>query len=89
MSCLGRLQSREIRYAIKLTLVSCLVTAVLSLWVAVPLGYLLSRTRFWGRPVVETIVDIPIVLPPLVIGISLLILFQTPPGKWMEEITAT
>jgi molybdate transport system permease protein len=82
------LQSREIQYAIKLSLVSCLVTAVLSLWVAVPLGYLFSRTRFWGRPVIETIVDIPIVLPPLVIGLSLLILFQTPPGKWIEELTA-
>jgi molybdate transport system permease protein len=78
------LRSPEIRYAIKLSLVSCLATAVLSLWVAVPLGYLLSRTRFWGRPVVETILDIPIVLPPLVIGLSLLILFQTAPGKWVE-----
>ncbi|HEX3146983.1 MAG TPA: ABC transporter permease [Gemmataceae bacterium] len=82
------LQSHEIQYAIKLTLVSCLMTAVLSLWVAAPLGYLLSRTHFWGRSVLETILDIPIVLPPLVIGLSLLILFQTLPGKWMEETTA-
>jgi molybdate transport system permease protein len=83
---LDALRSPEIRYAIKLSLVSCLATAVLSLWVAVPLGYLLSRTRFWGRPAVETILDIPIVLPPLVIGMSLLILFQTAPGKWVEGV---
>ena len=82
------LKSPEIQYAIKLSLVSCLVTAVLSLWVAVPLGYLFSRTRFWGRPIIETIVDIPIVLPPLVIGLSLLILFQRPLGKWIEATTA-
>jgi molybdate transport system permease protein len=81
------LQSRDIRYAIRLTLISCLVTTVLCLWVAVPLGYLLSRTRFWGRPIIEAVVDIPIVLPPLVIGISLLILFQTRPGKAIEFIT--
>jgi molybdate transport system permease protein len=79
-------RSPEIRYAVKLSLVSCLATAVLSLWVAVPLGYLLSRTRFWGQAVLETILDIPIVLPPLVIGLSLLILFQTTPGKWTEEV---
>jgi molybdate transport system permease protein len=66
-----------------------LVAAILSLWIAVPTGYLLSRTRFWGRPIFETILDIPIVLPPLVIGISLLILFQTAPGKWIEHVTAT
>ena len=82
------LRSPEIRYAIKLSLVSCLVTTVLSLWVAVPLGYLLSRTRFWGKPVLDTILDIPIVLPPLVIGLSLLILFQTAPGRWIEDVTA-
>jgi molybdate transport system permease protein len=86
---LAALRSPEIRYAIKLSLVSCTVTAILSVWVAVPLGYLLSRTRFWGRPVLETILDVPIVLPPLVIGISLLILFQTPPGRWIEHQTAT
>src|SRR5262245_53432671 len=80
------LRSAEIRFAIKLSLVSCLATAVLSLWVAVPLGYLLSRTRFWGRPLLETVLDIPIVLPPLVIGMSLLILFQTVPGRWIEGL---
>ncbi len=82
------LQSEDIRYAIKLSLVACLVTTILSVWIAVPFGYLLSRTRFFGRPVVETVLDIPIVLPPLVIGLSLLILFQTQPGKWVEDMTS-
>ena len=78
----------DFQYALRLTLVTCLVTTVLSLWVDVPLGYLISRTRFWGRPIIEAIVDIPIVLPPLVIGISLLILFQTAPGKALEHVTS-
>ena len=34
----------------------------------------------------DAVLDIPIVLPPLVIGISLLILFQTPPGKAIERV---
>jgi len=80
-------RSPEIQYAIKLSLVSCFVTTLLSLWVAVPLGYLLSRTRFYGRPVLDAFLDIPLVLPPLVIGLSLLILFQTAPGKWLEGVT--
>lgn len=82
----GALQSPEIRYAIRLSLLSCTVTALLSLWVAVPLGYLLSRTRFPGRDLVDLIVEIPIVLPPLVVGLSLLILFQTAPGRALENV---
>jgi molybdate transport system permease protein len=70
------LGSAEIRYAIKLSLISCSVAAILSLWVAVPLGYLMSRQQFPGKPLLDAILDIPIVLPPLVIGLSLLILFQ-------------
>jgi molybdate transport system permease protein len=66
----------EIRYSITLTLVSCFFTAILSLLVAVPLGFSLSRFRFPGRNLLDAALDIPIVLPPLVIGLSLLILFQ-------------
>jgi molybdate transport system permease protein len=58
---------------------------VLSVWVALPIGYLMSRVRFPGRSLVDALLDIPIVLPPLVIGLSLLILFQTPPGRALQE----
>ncbi|MCF7764948.1 MAG: ABC transporter permease [Verrucomicrobia bacterium] len=78
------LQSREIRYAIKLSLISCTLTTILSLWMAVPIGYLLSRYRFRGKALLDALLDIPIVLPPLVIGLSLLILFQTPIGRAIE-----
>lgn len=82
---LKALATPEIQYAVKLSLLSCTFSTVLSLWVAVPLGYLLSRYRFRGKTIIDTIIDIPIVLPPLVIGLSLLILFRSPPGIWMEE----
>lgn len=80
------LASAEIRYAVKLSLISCSITALLSLWAAVPLGYLLSRCEFPGKTAVDTLLDIPIVLPPLVIGLSLLILFQTRIGKAVESV---
>jgi molybdate transport system permease protein len=70
----------EIQYAIRLTLISCTISALLSIWVATPLGYLLSRFTFRGRWIIDTIIDIPVVLPPLVIGLSLLILFHLPIG---------
>ncbi len=66
----------EIRAAFRLTLLSCSVAAMMSLWVGTPLGYLMSRYKFPGRWLVDTLVDIPVVLPPLVLGLSLLILFH-------------
>jgi molybdate transport system permease protein len=80
------LQSPEIRYAIRLSLLTCTLSTLASLWVAIPLGYILSRTRFPGRSLIDLLVDIPIVLPPLVVGLSLLILFQTPVGQAVESI---
>ena len=75
----------EIQAAFRLTLLSCTVAALMSLWVATPLGYLLSRYRFPGRWLVDTLVDIPIVLPPLVLGLSLLILFHLKLSSWELE----
>jgi molybdate transport system permease protein len=82
---LKALQSRQIRYAIKLSLISCTLTTILSLWVAVPIGYFMSRHNFPGKVLLDALLDIPIVLPPLVIGLSLLILFQSSPGRSLQQ----
>src|SRR5437660_7380198 len=81
---LAAFRTPEIRYAVRLSLLSSSLTALLALWVAVPIGYLLSRTRFPGRGVVEVLLDVPLMLPPTVLGLSLLILFPTAPGRAVE-----
>ena len=82
---IASLRSKEIRFAVWLSMISCTMTAILSLWVGVPLGYLLSRYDFRGKQLLDALLDVPIVLPPLVIGLSLLILFQTPVGRAIER----
>ncbi len=95
----------NIQFSIWLSLITATISAILSMWVAVPTGYLLARLgrdsinqQLSDRPLakriamtlrylVDTILDIPIVLPPLVVGISLLVLFQTPVGRWLDETT--
>ncbi|MEM8680064.1 MAG: ABC transporter permease subunit [Planctomycetota bacterium] len=91
------LRDPYVRFSIGLSLLSCTASAILATWFAVPTGYLLAR---WGpstnqgevprgphllKRFVETLFDIPVVLPPLVVGISLLVLFQTPPGRWLDQ----
>lgn len=79
------LSSREIQYSIKLSLFTCTLAALISLIVAVPTGYLLSRRRFRGRTLLDAIFDIPIVLPPMVLGLCLLVFFQTSGAKFVEQ----
>ncbi|MEZ6048899.1 MAG: ABC transporter permease [Planctomycetaceae bacterium] len=81
VSMLKLLDQKEIRYSIKLTLVSCLMSSILSVLVAIPIGYLFSRYQFFGKSILDAILYVPIVLPPLVLGISLLVLFQFSPFK--------
>jgi molybdate transport system permease protein len=75
---LEALRSPYIQFSIKLTLATCSISAIIALWVGVPLGYLLSRFAFPGRWLIDTLLDIPLILPPLVLGLSLLILFHLP-----------
>ena len=43
------MRSPEIRYATTLSLVTATLTAILSVWFAVPIGYVMSRFEFRGR----------------------------------------
>lgn len=82
---LKALADPEVRYSIQLSLISCTATTIISLWVAVPIAYVMSRFEFRGKSVLDAILDIPIVLPPMVIGLSLLILFNFPPFEWASS----
>ncbi|MDC0262185.1 ABC transporter permease [Planctomycetaceae bacterium] len=79
------LSDPKIRYSIWLSLISCTLSAILSVIVAVPIGYLLARHQFPGKRLLDAVLDIPIVLPPLVVGLSLLILFQFPPFSFIAR----
>lgn len=79
-------RSPYIGQALRLSIVTSVITTVLALIFAIPMGYALSRYDFPGRMLADTVVDIPIVFPPLVAGLTLLVFFsQTGIGRWIEE----
>ena len=59
--------------ALGLSLVTTAISLGLTLILGAPLAYLLARRSFRGSSIVETIVDLPIVLPPSVAGLALLL----------------
>jgi molybdate transport system permease protein len=65
------------------------VTMLLLLVIATPLGWWLARTRSKSRPVIQSVVALPIVLPPTVMGFYLLVLLGPAGaiGAWWFELT--
>ena len=80
------LTSKFIRHALWMSVWTSCVTTLIALLFAVPMGYSLSRFRFPGQVIIDTIVDLPIVFPPLVVGLTLLVFFsQTSLGRWIQD----
>lgn len=70
-------------------LMSLKVTAVATVAIVVvglALGLVMARTRFFGKSVVETLIMIPLVLPPTVVGYYLLLLLGSggPFVEWLS-----
>jgi molybdate transport system permease protein len=73
--------------ALRLSLVTSLSAAGLSVVLGVPLAWVLARWEFPGRDLVRGLVLLPMVLPPVVGGVALLAAFsrRSPVGAWLYE----
>jgi molybdate transport system permease protein len=78
------LSSEVVLDCLKRSIITSLSSLFLILITAVPIGFALSRHRFRGHSILNTFVDIPIVVPPVVLGLSLLAFFGSPLGGWIK-----
>lgn len=69
------LTNPQVVQAVRLSLVTTSLSTLLALLFGTPLAYLLARRHFRGRVAVDTLLDLPMVLPPSVAGIALLLAF--------------
>ncbi len=72
---LEQLTQPAVSQAIQLSLTTTLISVVVMAVLGTPLAYWLARGKVRGRPVIETVLDLPIVLPPAVAGLALLMTF--------------
>ena len=72
---------------IALSLRVALVSMACSLPLAIVVAYALARLDFPGKTLVDAIVHLPLVLPPVVVGFALLVLFgrRGPVGSFLEQ----
>jgi len=75
------------REALLLSLQVASAAVLLALPAALALAWALARARFAGKALLEVIVNLPLVLPPVVIGYALLVTFgrQGPLGRWLHD----
>ncbi len=77
--------------ALGLTLKLAAITTLILGIIGLPLAHWLNTSRRRITPFIETLVSLPIVLPPTVIGFYLLIAFspQHAPGSWWHSLAGT
>lgn len=61
--------------ALRLSLLTTGVSMALTVALGTPVAYLLARYHFRGRRLLDTLIDLPLVLPPVVAGVALLFVF--------------
>ena len=84
----SHLTSETGREALRLSLLTSLGAAALSIVFGTPLAWVLARTEVPGRAVIRSLVLLPMVLPPVVGGVSLLSAFSlsSPIGGWLHRV---
>jgi molybdate transport system permease protein len=70
-----RLTAPGVLTALRLSLETATVATLLCLVLGVPLAWLLARVEFPGRRLLRALVTVPLVLPPVVGGVALLLVF--------------
>lgn len=78
----------QVRQAIFISIKTTTITTGVAIFFGTPVAYLLARRRFPFRRAVDTLIDLPIVLPPAVAGVALLITFgrQGLIGSWLADL---
>jgi molybdate transport system permease protein len=77
--------SSETLFAIKLSLITATITTILAILIAVPVAYAISQNNFFGKSLVDSLLDLPIVISPVALGAALLVFFNTPLGEGINN----
>lgn len=78
--------SEEVRFSIKLSLFTASISTCICMFLGVPTAYALTRTSFPFKKLCQIIIELPLSMPYLVLGLSLLLIFSSDFGKALKEL---
>ena len=87
VSLISNVISPEIQFAIRLSLITSVASTLMCILMAIPVSYALARYDFRGKALINTILDLPMALPPIVAGLGLLLIFgTTATGSYLADM---
>lgn len=84
---LEALFSERTLFSIRLSLAAATISTIISVAIATPSAYALSRFDFHGKKFIDTILEFPMIASPAALGAMILIFFNTPIGEFLQEKT--
>ena len=78
-------RSEEVLFSIRLSLVTSTLSTLLCFLIGIPCAYALARCRIPLRKFCRLVLELPLSLPYLVLGLCLLMMFSSGPGKLLRE----
>lgn len=72
-------------FSIRLSLIAATLATFLAVLIGLPSAYALSRFDFFGKRILDTFLEIPMIISPIALGASFLVFFNTPLGRLIQE----
>lgn len=79
------IDSKEVRFAVVLSLKTAFFSTVICLILGIPTAYSLTRTSLKFKNVMGIIIELPLSVPNIMLGLSLLLMFSSVPGKFLSS----
>lgn len=78
--------TKEVQFSIKLSIKTTSISTLICMLLAIPTAYAFTKLNFPLKKLSQILIELPLCLPYLVIGLSLLIIFSSPTGKFLKSI---
>lgn len=79
------LLSERTLFSLGLSIITATVVTLCSLFFALPSAYALSRYNFFGKQLIDTLLELPMIVSPVALGAMILIFLNTPAGRPIQD----
>lgn len=79
------IDSKEVRFAVMLSLKTAFISTMICIILGIPTAYALTRTDLKFGRLMGIIIELPLSIPNIMLGLSLLLMFSSIPGKFLSS----